>query len=53
MLIVIDLVGDDDDVVIEDNGERLSEAELEHQRRVAIEDIMRRAPQPQVVPVTV
>lgn len=47
MMIVIDMVGNDDD-----DPDELTARELEHQRKVAIEDIARRAPVPQLVEIT-
>ena len=51
MLIVIDLIGDEDEVKIghEEDPKEIKLRE-EHQQRV-LEEMYRRAPQPQVVPV--
>lgn len=53
MHVVIDLFGGDDDVISvppEKTKEQLEKERLMRQR--ALEEIFRRAPQPQVVPIT-
>jgi len=54
MHIVIDLMCGDDDTVIAVQPEESAEekAKREKQRLKALEEIFKRAPQPQVVPVT-
>lgn len=49
-MIVIDLVNGDDIIVIRPEKTPEEEAKLEEMRKRALEEIFRRAPQPQVIP---
>ena len=51
MLIVIDLFGDSDDTIKIEQEDPEDIKRREEQRRLALEEIFRRSPQPQVVPV--
>lgn len=53
MHIVIDLFGDDDNVIAVSQKNKEELEREEQMRRRAIEEIFRRAPQPQVVPVNI
>ena len=52
-MIVIDLMGDDDVIVVSPERDPKEEARLEEQRQRALEEIFRRAPQPalQIIPI--
>jgi hypothetical protein len=52
-MIVIDLMGDEDVIVIGPEKDPKEEARLEEQRKRVLEEIFRRAPQPalEIVPV--